>query len=323
MDPHVGALYEIVTRGLSTNSYKFALWRALASLAPGTDQKKPKISKPDLAPLFLSYYWPLEIKYHIRQGIDPDKDPIVMVLIRQLVEAGKIRFGEALKDFERRMPEEHKTLLAAIARQAFDDVIPRFHIVHGKQIDPEIFTFTGVPGKVGDSIELTNGGRQFLMDYKTFIDYVAVSGWVRFTERFTSAPRLHDKIDGTNVKRGAVTQWCDFLRLIQNGRCFYDESHDMASSEVDHVLPWSFVLEDRTWNLVLACRDCNNDKRDKLTNMDALERLCARNEQIAKDQIQADPKFLRRFAEWHSRDLSSHIKGLYDQAVADKFPRWK
>jgi hypothetical protein len=22
--------------------------------------------------------WPLEIKYHIRQGIDPDKDPIVM-----------------------------------------------------------------------------------------------------------------------------------------------------------------------------------------------------------------------------------------------------
>jgi 5-methylcytosine-specific restriction endonuclease McrA len=55
------------------------------------------------------------------------------------------------------------------------------------------------------------------------------------------------------------------------------------NSEVDHVLPWSFVLEDRTWNLVLACRKCNNEKRDKLTNMGAIERLCARNEQIAKD----------------------------------------
>jgi HNH endonuclease len=323
MDPYISALYEIVARGLNANSYKFALWRALASLASNTDERSPKISKHDLAPLFLGYYWPLEVKYHIRQGIDPDKDPIVMVLIRQLVEAGKISLGETLSDFERRMPGEHKRLLAGVARGAFGDVIPRFHIVHGVPIAPEIFTFTGRVGKTGDAIELTNGGRQFLIHYKRLIDYVAVSGWVRFTERFTSAPRLHDKIDGTNLRKGAVSQWRDSLRVMQNGRCFYDESHDMTSPEVDHVLPWSFVLEDRTWNLVLACRKCNNEKRDKLTAIDALERLCARNEQIAKEHICTSPKFLRHFAEWHSRDLSSHIKGLYDQAVADKFPKWK
>src|SRR5262245_39452501 len=79
MDRYTAVLYEIVTRGLNTNSYKFALWRALASLAPGTNERSPKISKRDLAPLFVKYYWPLEVKYHIRQGIDPDKDPIVMV----------------------------------------------------------------------------------------------------------------------------------------------------------------------------------------------------------------------------------------------------
>jgi hypothetical protein len=97
----------------------------------------------------------------------------------------------------------------------------------------------------------------------------------------------------------------------------------MTSSEVDHLLPWSFVLEDRTWNLVLACRKCNNGKRDRLTNKGDLERLCARNEHLAKKQIKIDQKFLRDFAGWHSRNLSSHIKGLYDQAVADKFPTWK
>jgi hypothetical protein len=57
------------------------------------------ISKRDLAPLFLEYYWPLEVKYHIRQGIDPDKDPIVMKRIRELMEAGAIRHGDALQDF--------------------------------------------------------------------------------------------------------------------------------------------------------------------------------------------------------------------------------
>jgi 5-methylcytosine-specific restriction endonuclease McrA len=202
-------------------------------------------------------------------------------------------------------------------------VIPCFHVVRGRQIHPKIYTFTGKPGKAGDVIELTSRSRQFLIDHQGLIDYVAVSGWVRFTEQFTSAPRLHDKIAGTRVKRGAVSQWCELLRVMQNGKCFYDETHDMASSEVDHLLPWSFVLEDKTWNLVLACHKCNNEKRDRLTNKDALGRLCARNEKIAKKQIDTDQKFLRDFAEWHSRNLSSHIQGLYDQAVADKFPTWK
>jgi 5-methylcytosine-specific restriction endonuclease McrA len=56
----------------------------------------------------------------------------------------------------------------------------------------------------------------------------------------------------------------------------------MSSPEVDHVLPWSFVLEDKTWNLVLACRKCNNAKRDRLTDVGALELLCSRNEKSLK-----------------------------------------
>jgi hypothetical protein len=321
MDRYIAALHEIITRGRNTNSYKFALWRALAHLAPSTNETNPEISKCDLSPLFLRYYWPLEIKYHIRQGIDPDKDPIVMVLIRRLVRAGKITEGELLKGFQRRMPGEHQTLLSEVARKAFDDVIPRFHTVHGAPVDPVIFTFTGKVGKVDDAIRLTNGGRKFLVEHGKLVDYVAVSGWVRFSEGFTSAPKLHDKIDGRDLKKGAVWKCRKALMKIQEGRCFYDPSHEMVSPEVDHVLPWSFVLEDKTWNLVLACRKCNNEKRDKLTSMDDLERLCARNEQIAKER--AYDGFLRHFAEWHSRDLSSHIKGLFDQAVADNFPRWK
>ena len=55
MEHYIAALYTIVTKGLNTNSYKFALWRVLANLAPDTDQKRPNISKQQLAPLFLNY----------------------------------------------------------------------------------------------------------------------------------------------------------------------------------------------------------------------------------------------------------------------------
>jgi hypothetical protein len=42
-----------------------------------------------------------------------------------------------------------------------------------------------------------------------------------------------------------------------------------------YLLTVSLVPEDRTWNLVAACRKCNNEKRDRLTNIEALESLGA------------------------------------------------
>ena len=323
MDRYINVLYQIVSAGQKTNSYKFALWRALAKLAPATNDTKAIISKHNLSPVFLEYYWPLEVKYHIRQGIDPKKDPIVMVQIRELMEAGIINHGESLKDFQKRMPNEYQTLVMTIAKECFNDVIPRFHNVHGAPITPEIFQYTGTVGRVGTNIQLTNASRNFLLVYKKLIDYVAVSGWVRFTEQFTAAPKLHDKIDGSNLRRGAVSVWRDLLIGVQNGKCFYDAGHDMSEPEVDHVLPWSFVLEDRTWNLVLAYRDCNNQKRDRLTDTASLERLCDRNDRIRSGKLCVDSAFRRHFEEWQTRNLSSYVKGLYDQAVADGFPRWK
>ena len=323
MDRYINVLYQIVSAGQKTNSYKFALWRALAKLAPATNESNPIISKQNLSPLFLEYYWPLEVKYHIRQGIDPKKDPIVMVQIRELMKAGIINHGESLRDFQKRTPAQYEMLLTRIVKECFNDVIPRFHNVHGAAIIPEIFRYTGTVGRVGDNIQLTNGSRNFLIVYKRLIDYVAVSGWVRFTEQFTAAPRLHDKIDGSNLRRGAVSVWRASLIALQDGKCFYDPSHDMSSAEVDHVLPWSFVLEDKAWNLVLACRNCNNEKRDRLTDAASLERLCNRNDQILSGIVHAHSSFRRHFAEWHTRSLSSYLRGLYDQAIADGFPKWR
>jgi hypothetical protein len=214
MDQYISVLYQIVTKGLNTNSYKFALWRALARLTPGTDQRNPNISKQELAALFIEFYWPLETKYHLRQGIDPDKDPAIMTRIRDLLKAGKIAEGEMLRDFQRRAPGEYGKLLQRTVREAFNDVIPRFHIVHRAPINPPIFTFRGTVGRAGDTIELTKGGRKFLIAYNKLVDYIAVSGWVRFTEGFTSAPRLHDKIDGRNLTRGAVSKWRNALLAI-------------------------------------------------------------------------------------------------------------
>jgi hypothetical protein len=74
--------------------------------------------------------------------------------------------------------------------------------------------------------------------------------------------------------------------------------------------------------LGLACRQRNNEKRDGLMNVGSLERLCARSERTMRGDLEADEEFRGHFAERRLRDLSLHIKGLYDQAAADGFPFW-
>jgi hypothetical protein len=250
----LNAFFRIIEVGRNTNSYKFALARALVRM--GTSH--PFITKSDLAPLFVEYYWPLEVIYHVRQGIDPQKDPVVMRLIRDLVRSGQVTEGQELTNFQSKRRGEYLNLLADVARGAFDDVIARFHIVRSEPITPQVYTFVGRAGKVEDEIVLTDDGRSILKEYGPLIDYLAVSGWVRFTEASTTAPKLHEKIAGTRVRRRSLVAWRNALRALQDGKCFYGEGHDMSAPEVDHFLPWSYVLEDKTWNLVLSCRECNN-----------------------------------------------------------------
>ena len=166
-----------------------------------------------------------------------------MKRIRELVqEPTLVSHGESLRDFQTRMPEKRKMLVEQIAREAFDDVIPRFHKVRGERIEPKIYTYTGVEGRAGELIELTGESRQFLMiEYRRLVDYVAVSGWVRFTEQFTSAPKLHDKIEGTDFRRASVSRWRKLPE--SNGRCFYDSAHEMRRLKWI-TLAMVFVLEE-------------------------------------------------------------------------------
>lgn len=96
-----------------------------------------------------------------------------------------------------------------------------------RQLLPKFFGYTGAVGRVGDNIELTNASRNSLLIYKNMIDYVAVSDWVRFTEQFTASPKLHDKIDGSNLRRGAVSVWRDSLMAIRNGKRSCSDSADI------------------------------------------------------------------------------------------------
>jgi 5-methylcytosine-specific restriction endonuclease McrA len=92
-----------------------------------------------------------------------------------------------------------------------------------------------------------------------------------------------------------ISKWRDTLFDIQRGKCFYCSSYALSKPEVDHVLPWSYVLEDKTWNLVLACQKCNGSKSDQLPEISSIEKLIARNSSFIGSKVNVP--FLRDFDE--------------------------
>jgi len=165
-----------------------------------------------------------------------------------------------------------------------------------------------------DGLWLKAGATEFLRKYSRTLQLLAIGGWVRFTEQFTAAPRLYEKIAGLPPER--KQQGYKKFLAHQQQQCFYCEAIGVPL-DVEHVITWSFVLEDRIWNLVLACQACNSAKGDRIPTATYLSKLRERNTGLLKlvDSATLTPNqrdVRRDLQEFVSRDLDAHIRMLVD-----------
>ena len=49
---------------------------------------------------------------------------------------------------------------------------------------------------------------------------------------------------------------------------------------MDHFIPWSYVKDDKLWNFVLACPQCNEKKNNRIPTEMYLDMIIKRNEII-------------------------------------------
>ena len=87
----------------------------------------------------------------------------------------------------------------------------------------------------------------------------------------------------------------DILFQEFENKCFYcGNTVQIGKVEVDHFIPWSFIKDDNLWNFVLACRSCNNKKRDKLADLMYLEQIEKRNAiLVERNRINANCRVAR------------------------------
>ncbi len=88
------------------------------------------------------------------------------------------------------------------------------------------------------------------------------------------------KLVAIQTERRQLTTNIPFLSGYQGNVCFYCGESLSNDIHVDHVLPRQVVQHDDIWNLVLAHKDCNLLKSDKLVGPHFIAKLIARNENI-------------------------------------------
>jgi hypothetical protein len=129
----------ILDRGLKSNSYKFALLRALGD-AGESDLSTDTIGFEWLARRFLTYYWSLTVRFRVRQATDPTRDPVIMRFIRDEVAELTLPSTFGVFDHASRHSPRYEKLVAMCCNRGgcFDEVIPRFHNLRGGATVPAV-----------------------------------------------------------------------------------------------------------------------------------------------------------------------------------------
>lgn len=251
----------IILYGLNQSTYKIALGQALIRIC---QQGKTKVSMSKLAEEFFRLYLK-RLENGKPQLFHPNRRTAMEKII-DLYHLGKIDHAEAINRVE---------------KEAFHDVIPRFHTVYNQRLPIRFYE------KTAKGLVLTD---QFFEMFDTedssMLKNELESRWglleaafemKRKNSRLTNDIRKIYLVNG--YERTDITKNKPVLNGYQNNVCFYcGENLTEGDVHVDHVIPRQFILHDEIWNLVLAHGFCNEQKSDYLPSVIYIEKLIKRNE---------------------------------------------
>lgn len=259
------------------NTYKFGLIKSiLDNLFNGTETEKGfYISYYDLFAKFAENYWNLVVKYNLRQMRKDTKSELsrLEVILKDAVSnndiLGNIEF-ESIDDNQndliiRRVSIECKRCVIGALYEDFEGTLYSFVLID-----------TG--------IYLSNRAYAFMLKYKCEIENLNYYAWAKFLEKINSdnvLVRVIDKLELATPKRNNLTVYREILRKeFQECNCFYCGKQLRKAVHVDHLIPWSFVKDDKIWNFVLSCPICNTRKNNRIPEMEYVIRLKKRNKEV-------------------------------------------
>jgi 5-methylcytosine-specific restriction endonuclease McrA len=285
-----------------SSSYKPALLKALVRLIRrGAGHE---ITLPEIGREFVGLYWVQTIVFRLRQAPSLGGESEVVKRIRATANRLKVR------DLHDLCADERSMLDLRMAKVLSINVLRAFHT--GK---PESMPLLFAWSDGEQSIRLPEEAHRFLRDNSIAAEALANLWWARYLERVNRlAPLIIEKVERLGAKRGSLARYLRILQEMDGNRCFYCE-RDLTlarDTHVDHVIPWSFLLSDPAWDLVLACDACNLAKSDVLPTRPFIQKL---------GNLHAGRAKLSLSSAYASAILpSDEINRYYDAALSVEWP---
>lgn len=289
-------------RALMSTTYKPALLRALTRLVRNNDDLE--IPLTTVADVIAALYWNQVIVHKLRQAAVITKESEIVRQIRESATAFGTRKYEALPHSER------VSLKKRIAKTLTLDVLKRFH-----NSKPENLDLLFVWEKDWNKISVPVAARDFMRKKSTALNIIANYAWAEYLETCNRlTPRVLLKVSG-EMKRKSLASYLRVLLSDGETACFYcgSEFDGTTRPVVDHVIPWSFALEDQLWDLALCCVRCNSSKSDWLPEERFVEKLALRNARLLTRQLSDGISALVD---------ANEVTRLYEVAVATDWPRF-
>ena len=263
---------------MKRNTYKFGLVKAiLDNLFNGTETENGVyISYYDLFAKFAENYWNLVVKYNLRQ-MRKDKrselsrlEVILMDTIHDNCVLEKLEFesieAEQKKQIIKKVMTECKRCVIGALYEDFEGALYGFDLAD-------------------EGLYLSYKGYEFMLRHKMELEKLNYYSWAKFLEKINEDSvlvKVIDKLELSTPKRNNLSVYQSVMeREFGECNCFYcGKKLKRLSVHVDHVIPWSFVKDDKIWNLVLSCAQCNEKKHNRIPVKDYILQLEKRNHEV-------------------------------------------
>lgn len=257
-----------------TSTYKFALLKSiLDNLLNNTPSENGQlIFYSDLFAKFAESFWNLVVKYHLHQ--------------QKLTAEGKTsKIEQIFEEAVKINPILENLEFASIEENTKSKLIQKVQTECKKYVLGALYGDFG--GKLygfdqnGNFITLSQGAYGFLLKYKIEIEKLNYYAWAKFLEKINEENvlfHLLSKLELSLPERSPLEIYRNILfSEFEECNCFYCGKKLSGKIHVDHFIPWSFVKEDKLWNFVLSCPQCNIKKSNILPPQNTIARILERN----------------------------------------------
>ena len=259
------------------NTYKFGLIKAILDNVFSGKSKEQGIyyTYEQLFAKFAENYWNLVVKYHLCQMRKDGKSEYSKIEkifqeattenpLLSILEFASIEEGKRTSIIKVVVQECKKNVIGALYND-FDGTIYSFDLKEsGLTLNPCVY--------------------EFILKYKYELEKLNYYSWARMLEQINNDDvliRVINKLELSTPRRDNLSVYREILRKeFEENTCFYCGKKLQKSIHVDHFIPWSFVKDDKIWNRVLSCAECNERKNSKIPVKNYLVKIENRNKKV-------------------------------------------